>query len=655
MMKNNRPGPSVGHRLAARTVALAAAVAFVGVAGLVPVAAGVGAAGSLDLTFDGDGKVVTALAGSDQAAAVATQSDGRIVVVGSSVQPVGTGSDFAVVRYNVDGSLDTTFGGDGAVVTPIGPAASRDEAFAVALQPDGRIVVAGDTWEGSASQVALARYNTDGTLDSTFGGDGTVVVAIGSRSVARGVSIQGAGRIVVAGGATTSSGGAGLWVAVARLTYDGGLDATFAGGGSVITTLGNSSVANAVTIQPDAKIVVVGQTAFFNQRLFAVLRYDANGSADTSFGDGGKVVTEMGTGTSGGADPIDIATAVDLGPDGRILVAGFSSIGSSFQMALVRYRADGSRDPTFGGDGIVTTEVGSLSQAFGVMVDAEGRPLVVGDTHSSGNVDFALVRYGLDGSPDAAFGSGGVITTPIGSDNDHVRGIAMQNDGRIVAAGRTDSGATQNDFAVARYHGDPPLDTTAPETTITVGPPAVTSDATPTFEFSADEAGSIFECSIDEVAFGSCTSPHATILLDDGRHTFAVRATDAAGNTDPTPGTQNFTVDTGPPETVVTSGPDSPTPDTTPTLTFSSSEADSTFACQVDSEGFRPCSSPHETAELASGAHTFTVAATDAADNADPSPATMTFRVCAGPRPDSVPDRVPSRPPSSAAGCSPFS
>lgn len=599
---------------------------------MAPVAAAVAPPpGSLDLSFDGDGKVVTVREGSDQASAMAIQPDGRIVVVGFSVR-FGTGSDFMVARYNVDGSLDATFGGDGVVFTPIGPGASRDEAFAVALQPDGRIVVAGDAEEGSTTQAALARFNADGTLDSSFGGDGTVVVPMGTRSVARGVAIQGSGGIVVAGGATTLSGGVGLWVALARLTSDGALDPSTAGGGTVITTLGNSSVAHAVTIQPDGKTVVAGRTAFFNQTLFAVLRYNPDGGADTSFGDGGKVVTAMGTGTSGSA-PIDVATAIDLDASGRIVVAGFSSTGSSFQMAVVRYRADGSREATFGGgDGIVTTQVGTLSQAFAVVVDADGRPVVAGDTNTGGNIDFALVRYGTDGTLDAGFGSGGVVTTPIGPGMDQPRGMAIQDDGRIVVAGHSDSGATQNDFALARYHGDQPPDTTPPDTTITTGPPAVTSDATPSFEFSADEAGSSFECSIDGAVIESCTSPHTPDPLEDGQHLFAVWATDPAGNTDPTAATQGFTVDTIPPDTLITSGPDSPTTDPTPTFTFSSSEVDSTFACQVDGGTFTPCGSPSTTAELSSGTHTFAVQATDLARNTDPSPATLTFRVCTGSR-----------------------
>ncbi|MGH9136915.1 MAG: Ig-like domain-containing protein [Acidimicrobiales bacterium] len=585
--------------------------------------------GSLDLSFDGDGKVITPVGSAGQGSAMAIQPDGRIVVAGFSEQGP-TGRDFVVVRYNPDGSLDATWGGDGVVATPVGPGVDRDEAYAVALQPDGRIVVAGETWTGSITHAALARYNPDGTLDDTFGGDGTVVLSIGTRSVARAVRVLADGRIVVAGGATELAGGVGLWLAVAGLNPDGTLDAGFAGGGAVITTVGNQSVAHAMVIQPDGSIVVAGRVSFFNTTLFVVARYGSDGVPDSSFGGGdGHVETSFGVGSSGSA-PHDIATAVDLHPDGRIVVAGFSSLASRFQMAVVRYRTDGSLDPAWDGDGIVTTPVGTLSQAFGVTVASDGRALAAGETNTGGNVDIGLVRYSEDGSLDAGFGSGGVVTTDVGSGRNGARAVGVQDDGRILVAGDSRDGLA-NGINVVRYHGDAPPDTTPPETTITSAPAAVTNNATPTFEFSADEAGASFECSLNGAGFASCASPHTTGHLDDGEYVFEVRATDEAGNTDPSPALHAFEVDTTPPETAVTSGPGAVTTDTTPTFEFSSTEHGSEFACAIDGQAAAACSSPYTTDPLANGTHVFEVAASDAAGNRDLTPATMPFRVCVGP------------------------
>ena len=177
-------------------------------------------------------------------------------------------------------------------------------------------------------------------------------------------------------------------------------------------------------------------------------------------------------------------------------------------------------------------------------------------------------------------------------------------------------------------------DTTAPETTIDSGPAAgsATGDSTPTFAFSSGEVGSGFECRVDGQAFAACSSPHTTAALGDGQHTFAVRATDQAGNTDQTPASRTFTVDTTAPETTITAGPaaGSATADSTSTFAFSSGEAALGFECRVDAAVFAPCSSPHTTAALGDGQHTFAVRATDQAGNTDQTPAGRTFTVAFG-------------------------
>ena len=190
------------------------------------------------------------------------------------------------------------------------------------------------------------------------------------------------------------------------------------------------------------------------------------------------------------------------------------------------------------------------------------------------------------------------------------------------------------------------VDTAAPDTVIDSGPSGATNDATPTFTFSSSEASTTFECQVDSEAFASCTSPKALTTLSDGPHTFTVRATDAAGLTDPTPASRSFTVDTATPNTAIDEGPNGATRQTTPQFTFFASEPGSSFECRVDAGAFEPCTTPHTLATLTDGEHTFSVRATDAAGNTDQTPATRTFTVDATP-PDTTitAERVDRRPP----------
>jgi hypothetical protein len=174
-------------------------------------------------------------------------------------------------------------------------------------------------------------------------------------------------------------------------------------------------------------------------------------------------------------------------------------------------------------------------------------------------------------------------------------------------------------------------DTTPPETTVDSGPSGLTNDPTPTFTFSSSEAGSSFECRFDSDPFGACSGPGHThtpaSALADGFHTFEVRATDPATNTDQTAASQSFTVDTAPPETTIIGGPSASTNDPTPTFTFSSSEAGSSFKCKLDSGSYAACTSPNTTSHLTDGSHTFHVLAKDPAGNPDPTPASASFTV----------------------------
>ena len=212
-------------------------------------------------------------------------------------------------------------------------------------------------------------------------------------------------------------------------------------------------------------------------------------------------------------------------------------------------------------------------------------------------------------------------------------------------AGNTDATPAQHAFVV---------ETGPPDTTIDSGPSGATNDPTPTFGFSANEAGSSFECRVDGGAWGSCSTPETTGSLTDGAHTFEVRATDLAGNVDPTPASRSFTVDTAAPDTTIDSGPSGPTSDATPTFAFSASQPGSTFECRVDAGAWASCSSSHTTAALSDGPHTFEVRTTDPAGNVDPTPASRSFTVDTT-GPDTSIDSGPSGPTSDSTPTFAFS
>ena len=171
------------------------------------------------------------------------------------------------------------------------------------------------------------------------------------------------------------------------------------------------------------------------------------------------------------------------------------------------------------------------------------------------------------------------------------------------------------------------IDTSTPDTSIDSSPPLLDNSATATFTFLASEPGSTFACQLDGGGFSACTSPKSYSGLTDGSHTFQVRATDPAGNTDPTPATFTWTIDSSTPQTTINSGPADPSSNATATFTFSAGEPSSTFACQLDGGGFSACTSPKSYSGLTDGSHTFQVRATDPAGNTDPTPATFTWTI----------------------------
>jgi uncharacterized delta-60 repeat protein len=414
------------------------------------------ASGDLDPTFGTGGKVTTNFFNyNDQVDAVAMQSDGKIVVAGfANLSTGGQISNFALARYNTDGTLDTTFGTGGKVNTDF--LGFGNTARSIVIQPDGKIVAAGYASNGAGTiHFALARYNTNGTLDTSFGTGGKVTTNISDTGDgAFAVAIQADGKIVAAGATLPSASSNVQIFALARYNTDGSLDTSFGIGGKVTTSFsGTYDEATAVVIQSDGKIIAAGHAHSDSSRDdFALARFNTNGTLDTSFGTGGKVTTDF----SGLSD--FVASAV-IQSDGKIVAAGTvetSATQSAF--ALARYNTNGSLDTTFGTVGKVTTNfTSSQDQANAIAIQSDGKIIVAGFApNSSTFLDFALARYNTNGSLDASFGVGGKVTTDFFGDFDAANAVAIQSDGKIVAAGYAypNGGQSHSDFALARYIND---------------------------------------------------------------------------------------------------------------------------------------------------------------------------------------------------------
>jgi uncharacterized delta-60 repeat protein len=320
--------------------------------------------GGLDPAFGAGGLVTTDFGSTDQAFAVALLADGRIVTAGRR------GSDVIVARHNADGSLDSLFGSNGRVITNFG---ATEQALALVVQSDGKIVVAGRTNKDGNFDFALARYESGGTIDRAFGTNGLVTTDFGgSVDRAFAIALQPDGKLVVAGGSDAN-------FALARYNSDGSLDPSFGAGGTVITTFGGSDQASAVILQPDGKIIVAGETDTGTSIDFALARYMPDGSLDGAFGSGGRVTTNF-TGTSD-----DLGSAVALQFDGKILVGGTSDDN----FALARYTPEGVLDSAFGSEGKVTTNLGGEDLIHALTLQPDGTIVAVGESADR----FALARY----------------------------------------------------------------------------------------------------------------------------------------------------------------------------------------------------------------------------------------------------------------------
>jgi uncharacterized delta-60 repeat protein len=403
------------------------------------------AAGDLDPTFGAGGKVVSSFGpGFDAASAVAVQPDGRVVIAGSAFN-----GDFLVARYLSNGSLDPSFGTGGLVTTDFG---GSDGAVAVSVRSSGKILVAGATTAnpGDPMEFAAARYNPDGSLDTSFGTVGKATAPYGASNIS--VAIEADGSFDLAGSVFNTDAD----IRVARYLPGGTPDTSFGTGGMVTTDLGAGDSALGIVAQTDGKLVVGGNTGNgADIGKFALARYDSSGDLDASFGTNGVVTTDISTLDDG-------VSALALRPDGRIVAVGStfpSPTGNLRDFAVAQYLDDGRLDASFGTGGVTTTDFGgNYDVAWTTMIDPAGRIVAAGisGSYSPGAFRFALARFQPNGALDPSFGSGGLVTTDFPGSDDDVLALASGADGKIVAAGYSftydPSGATGT-VALARYQG----------------------------------------------------------------------------------------------------------------------------------------------------------------------------------------------------------
>jgi uncharacterized delta-60 repeat protein len=376
--------------------------------------------------------------------------------------------DVVAAQTIAPGDLDPTFSDDGMVTTDVRgdePPDRSDVASAVGIDSKGRIVVAGGSLddlvsEGGTNDFAIARYLADGSLDTSFARDGTRTIKLSEGAdFVTDLAIDGQDRIVVAGYASVGRL-TNFDFAVARLLESGALDPGFGKGGKVRTNFGSTSDrGHAVGLVGQGRIVVVGETRSDEPNDFndfAVARYEPDGDLDPTFDGDGRVTTDI--------DEADIANAVTIDRHDRIIAAGQSFNQVTFMdIVVARYQVNGNLDTSFAGDGVATADIENSGEiASDVALAAGGRIVVTGET-TAGDApnNFSLARFGPDGHLDATFGQSGTVVTDVRETDNRAFGIDIDGDGRIVVAGgcgEPDDQFGSRDFCVARYEVGGSLD-----------------------------------------------------------------------------------------------------------------------------------------------------------------------------------------------------
>lgn len=467
--------------------------------------------GYLDLTFSEDGIYSADFGtnGFDILYDAVLQEDGKILATGIS------NNDFAVLRLLTDGTPDPEFGDDGVAYHDFN--GTSDRSHAIVVQPDGRIVVAGETQINNQADFAVLRLHPDGRIDSTFGTNGWTVTDLGTTyEFPNCLALQADGKIIAAGRKADVFQSDFTMV---RYHTDGKVDSLFGNNGIVGTNLREEDEVTSIAIQPDGQILLAGFASISAKGDFAVARYNPDGTLDKFFGEGGHIITDIE-----GVNASDLINAMVLLPDGKILAAGFANyfnLDGTADVGIVRYNENGILDPEFGVGGVSVTRFGSSTNTYGLAVQPDGKILVGGVSNVfMEEKRWLLARFHSNGVLDEGFGTTGYTATEMPGNNGSVTALLIQPDSRIILAGY--SGANPDlDYTVARYIADFILTQTV--TAITC-PGA--NDGSITIEASGGVAP--YGYSIDGVTF---QSENIFTNLPPGTYTITIRDSNGPGTT----------------------------------------------------------------------------------------------------------------------------
>ncbi len=398
--------------------------------------------GVLDTSFGTDGVVTTAVHSNyNMAETTVVQADGKILVAGSA----GTPSTYqmAVARYNEDGSLDISFGNGGTLRFPVGP--SKSFVMDMAQQPDGKILLGGRTWDNVSGDFALIRLNEDGSFDDTFGTNGISRLETTETEASESIALLDDGTVLMVGYKDDN-------FTVAKFNTDGSLDTTFGVNGWVVLTYDNaSSFADDVNIQDDGKIVIAGFALNGDNRFqIAAARLNADGSVDNSFGTNGKVIFNVGEWN-------DFGEGVAIQSDGKILIGGhkwISNVQQKHDLFVARLNTDGSLDTSYGNNGVATARlVDGANYSNGIVLQADDKPILAGYTILQGEINMAMVRFDTTGNLDSTFDGDGMVSFDFEGREDYGHAIALQADNKIILAGYSYGGGG-SEFEIARFLND---------------------------------------------------------------------------------------------------------------------------------------------------------------------------------------------------------